>query len=103
MLIGITGYDGLIVTLVASGVLFLLIQCLCKKEKTPLASEREDDIGQRRRSPAQVILTGWPGASPPYGPHRRVSCSCWLTAVQPLPAPSRKEIPWKVIPYIVAD
>ena len=35
MLIGITGYDGLIVTLVASGVLFLLIQCLCKKRENP--------------------------------------------------------------------
>jgi MFS family permease len=48
MLIGITGYDGLIVTLVASGVLFLLIQCLCKNEKTLLASEQEDDMDERR-------------------------------------------------------
>ena len=50
MLIGITGYDGLIVTLVASGVLFLLIQCLCKNEKTLLASEQEDDMGEATES-----------------------------------------------------
>ena len=50
MLIGITGYDGLIVTLVASGVLFLLIQCLCKIEKTLLASEQEDDMDEATES-----------------------------------------------------
>ena len=50
MLIGITGYDGLIVTLVASGVLFLLIQCLCKNEKTLLASEQEDDMDEATES-----------------------------------------------------
>ena len=50
MLIGITGYDGLIATLVASGVLFLLIQCLCKNEKTLLASEQEDDMDEATES-----------------------------------------------------
>ncbi|MEH8620699.1 MFS transporter [Klebsiella pneumoniae] len=50
MLIGITGYDGLIVTLVASGVLFLLIQCLCKNEKTLLASEQEDHMDEATES-----------------------------------------------------
>ena len=53
MLIGITGYDGLIVTLVASGVLFLLIQCLCKNEKPCFASEQEDDMDEATES-AQV-------------------------------------------------
>ncbi len=50
MLIGITGYDGLIATPVASGVLFLLIQCLCKNEKTLLASEQEDDMDEATES-----------------------------------------------------
>ncbi|EMO2287073.1 MFS transporter [Klebsiella variicola] len=50
MLIGITGYDGLIVTLVASGVLFLLIQCLCKNEKTLLASEQEEEMDEATES-----------------------------------------------------
>ncbi|WP_148250954.1 MFS transporter [Raoultella terrigena] len=39
--IGVSGYDGLIVTLFASGLLFLLIQGLGKNEKTLLANERE--------------------------------------------------------------
>ncbi|CDN00616.1 Transporter, major facilitator family (fragment) [Klebsiella quasipneumoniae subsp. quasipneumoniae] len=50
MLIGITGYDGLIATLVASGGLFLLIQCLCKNEKTLLASEQEEDMDEATES-----------------------------------------------------
>ncbi len=50
MLIGITGYDGLIVTLVASGVLFLLIQCLCKTRKPCLPVSRKM-TWTRRRSP----------------------------------------------------
>ncbi len=44
MLIGVSGYDGLIITLFASGVLFLLIQCLSKNEKTLLANEQEEDM-----------------------------------------------------------
>ncbi len=70
MLIGITGYDGLIVTPVASGVLFLLIQCLCKNEKTLLASEQEDDMdeatesarphGLARRQPFMALTGGYP-------------------------------------------
>ena len=57
MLIGITGYDGLIVTPVASGVLFLLIQCLCKTRKPCLPVSRKM-TWTRRRSPHD--LTGWP-------------------------------------------
>lgn len=44
LLIGVSGYDGLIITLFASGVLFLLIQCLSKNEKTLLANEQEEDM-----------------------------------------------------------
>ncbi len=62
MLIGITGYDGLIVTTVASGVLFLLIQCLCKNEKTLLASEQEDDMDEATESARYPH--GLAGASP---------------------------------------
>ncbi|MEF2401414.1 hypothetical protein V4B73_25765, partial [Klebsiella pneumoniae] len=36
--------------LVARGVLFLLIQCLCKNEKTLLASEQEDDMDEATES-----------------------------------------------------
>ena len=44
LLIGVSGYDGLIITLFASGMLFLLIQCLSKNEKTLLANEQEEDM-----------------------------------------------------------
>lgn len=49
LLISVSGYDGLLITLFVSGALFLLIQCLGKNEKALLADEREreeerDDI-----------------------------------------------------------
>ncbi|WEF30031.1 MFS transporter [Klebsiella aerogenes] len=46
MLISVSGYDGLIITLFASGVLFLLIQCLSKNEKTLLANEQEAEMDE---------------------------------------------------------
>ncbi|MGR5891611.1 MFS transporter [Raoultella planticola] len=42
LLISVSGYDGLLVTLLACGVLFLLIQCLGKTEKALLANARQD-------------------------------------------------------------
>ncbi|MDU4421058.1 MFS transporter [Raoultella planticola] len=42
LLISVSGYDGLLVTLLACGVLFLLIQCLGKTEKALLANVRQD-------------------------------------------------------------
>ncbi|WKL85803.1 MFS transporter [Raoultella ornithinolytica] len=42
LLISVSGYDGLLIALLACGVLFLLIQCLGKTEKTLLANERQD-------------------------------------------------------------
>lgn len=42
LLISVSGYDGLLVTLLACGVLFLLIQCLGKTEKALLANPRQD-------------------------------------------------------------
>ncbi|VEB71373.1 MFS transporter [Raoultella ornithinolytica] len=42
LLISVSGYDGLLIALLACGVLFLLIQCLGKAEKTLLANERQD-------------------------------------------------------------
>lgn len=42
LLISVSGYDGLLVTLLACGVLFLLIQCLGKTETALLANERQD-------------------------------------------------------------
>ncbi|HAT1610447.1 TPA: MFS transporter [Raoultella planticola] len=42
LLISVSGYDGLLVALLACGVLFLLIQCLGKTEKALLANERQD-------------------------------------------------------------
>ncbi|MFH2503933.1 MFS transporter [Klebsiella indica] len=46
LLISVVGYDGLVMALLASGVLFLLIQCLGTNEKTLLAdaNEREEKI-----------------------------------------------------------
>ncbi len=99
MLIGITGYDGLIVTPVASGVLFLLIQCLCKNEKTLLASEQEDDMDEATES-ARFSRAG--PAPALYGPHRRVSCSCWLTVVNHCRPPAERN-PMESNTYIVAD
>ena len=54
LLISVAGYDGLLMTLFASGALFLLIQCLGKSEKALLADEREreeemDDISEAAR------------------------------------------------------
>ncbi|HFP9220021.1 TPA: MFS transporter [Raoultella planticola] len=49
LLISVSGYDGLLVTLLACGVLFLLIQCLGKTEKALLANARQgrdDDDAQ---------------------------------------------------------
>ena len=42
LLISVSGYDGLLIALLACGVLFLLIQCLGKTEKALLANERQD-------------------------------------------------------------
>ncbi|EQB3639813.1 MFS transporter [Raoultella ornithinolytica] len=42
LLISVSGYDGLLIALLACGVLFLLIQCLGKTEKALLANERPD-------------------------------------------------------------
>lgn len=42
LLISVSGYDGLLIALLACGVLFLLIQCQGKTEKTLLANERQD-------------------------------------------------------------
>ncbi|EMX4955735.1 MFS transporter [Raoultella planticola] len=42
LLISVSGYDGLLVTLLACGVLFLLIQYLGKTEKALLANARQD-------------------------------------------------------------
>ncbi|MGE0970270.1 MFS transporter [Klebsiella sp. WOUb02] len=44
--IGVSGYDALIVTLFASGLLFLLIQGLGKSEKTLLANEGEASVAE---------------------------------------------------------
>ncbi|HHT0375867.1 TPA: MFS transporter [Raoultella planticola] len=46
LLISVSGYDGLLVTLLACGVLFLLIQCLGKTEKALLANVRQDRDAQ---------------------------------------------------------
>ncbi|MFO5490517.1 MFS transporter, partial [Klebsiella pneumoniae] len=45
-----TGCEGVSETLLSSGVLFRLIQCLCKNEKTLLASEQEDDMDEATES-----------------------------------------------------
>lgn len=53
LLISVSGYDGLLVTLLACGVLFLLIQCLGKTEKALLANvrqDRDDDDAQTETS-----------------------------------------------------
>ncbi|HBP36411.1 MAG TPA: MFS transporter [Raoultella ornithinolytica] len=42
LLISVSGYDGLLIALLACEVLFLLIQCLGKTEKALLANERQD-------------------------------------------------------------
>ena len=42
LLISVSGYDGLLIALLACGVLFLLIQCLGKTEKALLANVRQD-------------------------------------------------------------
>lgn len=42
LLISVSGYDGLLIALLACGVLFLLIQCLGKTEKALLANARQD-------------------------------------------------------------
>lgn len=44
--IGVSGYDVLIVTLFASGLLFLLIQSVGQSEKTLLANEREASVDE---------------------------------------------------------
>ncbi|WP_426616947.1 MFS transporter [Raoultella sp. R2A007] len=52
LVISISGYDGLLITLLASGGLFLLIQCLGKTEQTLLAAADEDSDDDDDAQPA---------------------------------------------------
>ncbi|MRT51302.1 MFS transporter [Raoultella sp. RIT712] len=52
LVISVSGYDGLLITLLASGGLFLLIQCLGKTEQTLLAAADEDSDDDDDAQPA---------------------------------------------------
>ncbi|WP_434584430.1 MFS transporter [Klebsiella sp. R390] len=52
LVISVSGYDGLLITLLASGGLFLLIQCLGKTEQSLLAAANEDSDDDDDAEPA---------------------------------------------------